>query len=258
MSLVFDNREKRNLPRSVLPGTKCQAGHLSSNTNTALVQDLNGILVTLALLTKKVALGNDDVVKVQHASAAGPDTELVLLLGDRETGSVPLNYECGDTPVPLAGVKVGEDEVKTRLLSVGDPHFGAVESVAVGNLLSLGLQSKRVRAGRRLGQTEGADGAGAQLGQPGAVGLGIAVFHDGGVDQGIVDINHDTDTRVDASQLLDRDNGRGEVHAGSAELLGNLDAHDTLLEELLHHGWVHGLGFVHIADLRADLLLGEL
>ncbi len=39
---------------------------------------------------------------------------------------------------------------------------------------------------------------------------------------------------------------------------GDLDAHQALLEQLLDHGRVHGLGFVHVADLGQDHVVGEL
>ena len=246
------------LPCGVLPCTKGKTGHLSGDTDTALVQDVDGVLVTLAFFTKQVGLGDDNVVEVEHASAARPDTELLFLFRNREAGGTLLNNECGDTLVSLARVQVGEDNEETRLHGIGNPHLGSIELVAVRGLLGLGLQRKGVRAGRRLGETEGAEGAGAELGQPSALGVGVAIPHDRSVDQGVVDIDHDADARVDAGQLLDRHDGRGEVHAGTAVLLGNLNAHETLLEELFHQCRVHGLGLVHVPNLRADLLLGEL
>jgi len=258
MKGVISQVVERHLPSSVLPSAQGQTGHLGSDADAALVQDANGVLVPQALLTQQVALGDVDVVEVEHAGAAGADAQLLLLLGDAEPGRALLDDEGADALVPLAGVEVGEDDEDARLHRVGDPHLGPVELVPVRRPLRLGLQREGVRPGRGLRQAERAHGARGQLGQPGALGLGVAVPHDDGVDEGVVDVDHDADAGVDAGQLLDGHDGRREVHAGPAVLLGDLDAHQPLLEQLLHQDGVHGLRFIHLPDFGADLLLGEL
>lgn len=71
-------------------------------------------------------------------------------------------------------------------------------------------------------------------------------------------IHHDTNRRVHPCQLLDAHNRRGEVHAGAAVLLGDLDAHEALLEALLDDGRVHGLGLVHGPRLGQHRVAREL
>lgn len=247
-----------NLPGGVLPCAEGQTGHLSGDTNTALVQYADGVLVSLSLLAEQVALGDDAVVEVEHTSAAGTNTKLLLFLGNRETGGILLDNESSDTLIALAGVNVGEDEENASLHGVSNPHLGSIKLVSISSLLSLSLEREGIGARCGLGETEGADSASSQLGEPGTLGLDITVLHDRGVDQCIVNIDHHTDAGVDARQLLDRDDRGGEVHSRTAELLWHLNAHQALLEELLHDLRVHSLGFIHFPDLRADLLHCEL
>ena len=75
------------------------------------------------------------------------------------------------------------------------------------------------------------------------------MYSENGVDERVVDVDHDGHGRVHARQLLDGGNGGGEVHAGAAELLGDLDAHQALLEQLLDQLRVHLLGLVHVPHL---------
>lgn len=57
-------------------GTLGQTKHLSGDTDTALVQNLDGVLVALADLAKHVLLGDDNVIKVEDTCGGGTDTEL--------------------------------------------------------------------------------------------------------------------------------------------------------------------------------------
>lgn len=250
--------DRHYLPGSILPSTQGKTCHLGSNTNTALIQHTDGILVALTLFSQQVALGDDDVIKVEHTGARGPDTKLLLLLGDREARGPLLHDESRDTLVALTGVQVGEDNEHIGLHGVGDPHLGSVQLIPVRSLLGLGLQRKGIGPGAGLRQTKRANGACGQLGQEVLLQLRAAVFHDRGVDERVVHIGHHADTGVYAGQLLDGHNRGGEVHACAAVFLGDFDAHHALFEELLDHGGVHGLGFVHVADFRADLFLGKL
>ena len=71
-------------------------------------------------------------------------------------------------------------------------------------------------------------------------------------------VHHDADARVDACQLLDADDGGGEVHACAPVLFWDLDAHQALLEGLFDDARVHHLGLVHLPYLGQDVVLGEL
>lgn len=242
----------------VFEGSEGKAGHLGGDADAALVEEADSVLVALAALAEEVLLGDDDVVEVEDACAAGADAELLLLLGDAESGGALFDDKGSDAAIALARIEVGKDDEELCFLGVGDPHLAAVDLEAVGGLLGAGGHGEGVGAGDRLGQTEGCDGVGGQLGEPLLLeGLG-AVLDDGSVAQRVVHVDEDADAGVSAGELLDADDGRGEVHAGAAVLLGDLDAHEALLEELLYNGGVHLLGFVHVSRLGEDDLVGEL
>lgn len=242
----------------VLKGAEGEARHLGGDADAALVEEADGVLVALAALAEDVLLGDVHVVKVDDAGRRGLDAELLLLLGDAEAGGVLGDEEGGDALVALAGVKVGEDDEELRLHRVGDPHLAAVDGEAVGRLGGLGGHGEGVGARDGLAEAEGGDGARGELGEPLLlVGLG-GVLDDGGVAQRVVHVDEDAHAGVGAGELLDADDGRGEVHARAAVLLGDLDAHEPLLKELLDNGRVHGLGLVHVAGAGQDHVRGEL
>ena len=58
-----------DIASGVVESTKSETGHLSSNTNSTLVEDADGVLVTLATLAEKVLLGDLDIVEVDNACA---------------------------------------------------------------------------------------------------------------------------------------------------------------------------------------------
>jgi hypothetical protein len=247
-----------NLPGGVFPSTQCQTGHLGTNTDTTLIQQANGVLVTLAFLTEKVTLGNDDIVKVEHAGAASADTQLLLLLGNGETRGILLDHEGRDALVALAGIQVRKDNKHPSLHGVGDPHLGPIDLVPIRRLFRLSLQGEGIGSRRRLRETERPDSPSSELRQPRLLERGVGPLVKRRVDKRVVHIHQDTNAGVDAGQFLDGHDGRGKVHAGSAVLLGDLDAHQPLLEQLLDQCGVHDFGLVHFPHFGPDLLLREL
>ena len=250
---------KENVPSSVLKRAQRQPRHLRCNPDAALVQQPNCILVPMALLAQQILRRDLDVIEVDDTGAARLDAQLLLLLRNAEPFGALLDNKGGDALVLLLGGEVGKDDEEVGLHRVGDPHLAAADLVAARRgTRGLGRQREGVGARHGLRQAEGADGV---AGQPGQVllldGLG-APLEDGRVDQGVVHVAHDAHAGVDARKLLDGDDGGGEVHAAAAVLLGDLDAHQALLEQLLHHGRVHGLGLVHLARLGQDHLGREL
>lgn len=241
----------------VFPGAEGEAGHLGGDADAALVEDADGVLVALAALAEDVLLGDVDVVEVEDAGAAGADAELLFLLGNGEALGALFDDEGGNALVALGRVEVGEDEEDAGLHGVCDPHLGAVEDEAVGGLGGAGGQGEGVRAGDGLGETKGGDGVGGHARQVSALDVLGAPFYDGRVAQRVVHVDHDADAGVGAGELLDGDDGRGEVHARAAVVLGDLDAHEALLKELLDEGRVHGFGLVHVAGLGEDDVGGE-
>lgn len=85
----------------VFPGAEGEAGHLGGDADAALVEDADGVLVALAALAEDILLGDVDVVKVEHAGAAGADAELLLLLGNGEALGALFDDEGGDALVAL-------------------------------------------------------------------------------------------------------------------------------------------------------------
>ena len=64
--------------------------------------------------------------------------------------------------------------------------------------------------------------------------------------------------RIDRGKLLHRQDGLEEAAALPAVFLGDLDAHQAHLEELADEVLAEHAGFVHLADVGADLLAREL
>lgn len=244
---------KEDVPSSVLKRAQRQPCHLRCNTNATLVQQPNRILVPMALLAQQILGRNLNVIEVDNARTARLDTQLLFLLRNAEALGPLLDDEGGDALVLLLGGEVGKDDEEIGLHGVGDPHLAAADLVAARRCAGgLGGQGEGVGARHGLRQAEGADGGAGQLGQVLLLdGLG-APLEDGRVDQRVVHVAHDADAGVDARKLLNCDDGRGEVHPAAAVLLGDLNAHQPLLEQLLHHGRVHGFGLVHLAGLRQD------
>jgi hypothetical protein len=246
------------VPSSVLERAQRQPGHLRRDTDAAFVQKADGVLISLALLAKQVLAGDLDVVEVDDACAGRLDAELLLLLCDAEALCALLDDKRCDALVLLLGRQVGEHDEEIGFHAVGDPHLAAADLVPGVCLDGLGRERERIGAADGLGQTEGADGVGGELGQVLFLdGLG-APFEDGCVDERVVHVAHDADAGVDARELLDGDDGAGEVHPRAAVLLGDLDAHQSLLEQLLDDRRVHGFGLIHLTGLGQDDFRGKL
>jgi uncharacterized protein (DUF2237 family) len=120
------------------------ADHLRANAHAALVENLNGNLVALALLANQVGRGHLDVVKVDRARRRGLDAELLLLLGNLDAHAL-LDGKGRNALVALRGVALREDNEELGLGRVGDPHLAAVDDpVAVRVLLARRLHGEGV------------------------------------------------------------------------------------------------------------------
>ena len=76
-------------------------------------------------------------------------------------------------------------------------------------------------------------------------------------DERVLDVDEDADRRVDPRQRLDGEHGVKERRAGAAVGLGNLDAHDAEVEQLVDELWRNLRVLVHLADERPDFAIGE-
>jgi hypothetical protein len=236
-------------PRGVLPCAERETGHLCGDADAAFVQEANGVFVALEFFAEKILLGDFNIVKIDDAGTARPDTQFLLLLRNRESLRALLDNERRDALVLLARVKVGKHDEEIGFDAVCYPHFAAADLVA--GVCACGFCGERegVGAGDGFGKAEGADGVGGELGEIFLLHCLGAPFEDRGVDEGVVHVAEDADAGVDARELFNGDDGGCEVHARPAVFFWDLNAHESLFEELFYHSWVHGLGLVHVSRL---------
>ena len=77
------------------------------------------------------------------------------------------------------------------------------------------------------------------------------------VDQSVLHIDQNPDRRIDAGELLDRENRLEERAAAAAVLLWNFDAHQSELVKLLDQGMIHHAALIHLLYQRTDGLFGK-
>src|SRR5208337_1092096 len=78
------------------------------------------------------------------------------------------------------------------------------------------------------------------------------------VDQRVLHVDDDAGRCVHTRQFLDGQNRFEELRAASAELLGNLDAHQAELKEIVNEVFVEDALLVHFLDQRTNLLVSKL
>lgn len=179
-----------------------ETDHLSADTDAALVENLNGDLVALALLADEVLGRHLDLVKVDGARARGADTELTLLLANLDA-HVFSHSKGRDTLVALRRVALGKDNEEVSLTTVGDPHLRAVDDVvlAVVSLLYRRLHRKRIRARRRLRQTERAEHVRREVRHILVLELLVRVLAQHRVDERVMHVTQHRHRRVNAGKL---------------------------------------------------------
>merc|ERR1719483_925238 len=105
---------------------------------------LYGVLVAFTKLSKNVTGGYPDIVEGHRAGAGGPDAQLVLWLPNVQARHVTVHNEASDAFVAISRFSIGHDKEHTSMLSVGDPHFGAVDDVIIPIFHSGGPQCKSI------------------------------------------------------------------------------------------------------------------
>src|SRR6185369_1649318 len=129
-----------------------------------IVEAAHQNLDALVLRAEDVLWWDKAVVEDQLGGRRSTDAELVDLLADRESGHFLVDDEGGDPAAAFA--RLGIDDERVRLRSVGDPELGAIETVAVAGLLGLELHSDDIAARARLAHRQRANMLAAdQLGQ---------------------------------------------------------------------------------------------
>ena len=84
------------------------------------------------------------------------------------------------------------------------------------------------------------------------------MLDDSRVAESVVHIDQDRNRGVSARKLLNADDSSGEIHASTAILLRNLNAHETLLKQLLDNSRIHLLSLVHVTRARKNHICGKL
>ena len=187
---------------AALKRTLRETDHLGANTDTALVEDLNGNLVALAFLANEVLDRHLDLVKVDSAGATGADTELALLLGNLDAHV--LGHGKGrDTLVALRGITLGEHNEELSLSRVGDPHLAAVDDVvlAIVRLLDVGLHGEGIRARRGLRKAERAQHAFREAGHVALTEVVVGVLAEHSVYKRVVHVTQHRNRGVDLGEL---------------------------------------------------------
>ena len=199
-------------------------------------------------------------VEQQLARAARADAELVFLLADREARGAALDEERGDALVSRLGVDRGEDDEQVRLVAVGDPELLAVEDVVVTIRRRRGSCSAKAslpEPGLRQGVR--ADPRRGQLRQVALLLVGAAPAERAALmHERVLHVDEDADRGVDARQRLDAEHRVEERAPRATEPLGDLDAHDAEVEQLVDQRAWDLRVLVHVAHQRPDLRVGEL
>ncbi len=235
-----------------------QADHLRADGDAAFVQSFDGDFIAFAEFAENVFAGDAAVVENQFAGGRGAEAELVFLLADLEAGEIALDEEGGDAAVSGGGIGIGEHEEEAGFGGVGDPELAAVEQEMIAALNGGGGEGEGVGAGTGFGERVRADVIAREQGKiPAFLGV-VAPAEDGVVDDGVLDIDDDAGGRIDRGQFFDGEDALEEVAALAAELLGDFDAHEAEIEELLEQVRAEFRVLVHLADVRGDLVAGEL
>ena len=184
---------------------------------------------------------------------------LSSFLPTRETGEAALDEKRRDAAIAGLGIDVGEDDEEVGFVGVRDPELAAGQQPVVAVPDGSRRQRERVAARAGFGQGVRADDSGRQLRQvAGFCTLSLPHRSRRVDDERVLNVDEHANGGIDARQCLDRQHGMKEARAGAAERLGDLDAHDAEVEELVDQ--VRGIArlFVHLPDEGADLAVGEL
>ena len=189
----------------------------------------------VAGLAQELILGDNDVVHEDIIDLGAAIADLLPGRGDGVAFAELVNDQAGDQV--LAGLLVlqqGEQNAGAVITSVGDEALHAVQLVgAVGLLLQTGLQHLGVRTGVGLGESEGdgllAAAAGSQILQL----LLVVSIQIQSLQAQDVHVQALTDGGRNAAQLLDNNGLLHVAHTQAVILLGEADADEAALSQLL-------------------------
>src|SRR5690606_8998870 len=219
----------------------------------------HGDLEALALLAQEVRRRDPAVLEVEGAGVGRGDAHLLVRCLADEPRGVGGHDEGADAPVALGLVGHGEDDDGVRLRAVGDPVLAAVEDVEVPVAHRGGLLGGRVAAGLGLGQSETAElpAAGVRLEELLLLRVG-AVAIDGVAVERVVDAHDDARRRAAPGDLLHGHRVADVIQARPTPRLGDRDAHQAQLTELLDRLGRKRVLLVPLPGVGDELARGEL
>ena len=205
------------------------------------------------VIDRHFAVGEHELAGIGAAHA-----ELVELLPGGKAGKTVFDDERGDAARAGGAVGLGVDDERIGERTVGDPHFRAVEDIAVALALGAGAHRHHVGAGIRLRHRQRPDMlAGNELRQIALLLLGAGVAPD------LVDAEigmravGKADRRRAAGNLLHR-HAMGEIaHAGAAPFLLDRDAEQAERAELRPQLARKFVGAVDLSGAWRDFFAGE-
>ena len=234
------------------------AGGAAGQHGALIVQAAHQHAHALVQFTENVFLRHFAVFEHQLAGVGAAHAQLVQLLGAGETGEVALDDKGGDAA--RAGVRfgLGVDHIGVGIGAVGDPHFVAVEHVAVAFFVGAQAHAYHVGAGAGLAHGERADVLAAdQFGQVllalGVVAVQVDLVH---AQVGVGAVG-EADGRGGPGDFLHHQ-GVGQIaQAGAAVFLAHGDTQHAQIAELLPQLVGEQVVLVHARGDRCDLLAGE-
>ena len=173
-------------------------------------------------------------------------------------GKFFFDNERGDALVSRRGIDRGEENEESGFFAVGDPELAAIENVVAAFEFGFGLQSESVGAGTGFAQGVGSAGIGGHARQIALLLFFGAPAQQGVVDQRVLHVHDDAGGGIHARHFFDCENRLEEFPAAAAVLLGNLDAHQSKLKELVNQVFIEDAFFVHFFHQRADFFFGKL
>ncbi|MDT4822676.1 hypothetical protein FQZ97_558830 [compost metagenome] len=210
-------------------------------------------------LAQHIFLGDFAILEHQFAGVAAAHAQLVQLLRHGKALEALFHQEGGDAALMRLGIGLGVDHQGVRVGAVGDPHFGAVQHVAVAFFLGAQLHADHVGTGARLAHGQRAHVfPGDQLGQvPGLLGrraVAVDLVH---AQVGVGAVGQ-ADRRAGAGDFLHHDHVGEIAQVGAAVFLVGRHAQHAEFAELapeIHRELVAAVDF---CGARRDLGLREI
>ena len=234
-----------------------QPDHLRPDGDTALVQGFNGDLVAFANLAHDVLAPDAAVIEHQFACGRGAKPQFVFLLAHLKTRGIALDQECRDATISGGWIGVGEHQKEAGFRRVGDPQLAAREQKRISVRYCQGGERKGIGTGAGFRERVGRHGVRRQPGQIALFLFLVRPAQDGVVHDGVLNVHDDARRWVHRRQLFYRQHALEKASGLPAKLFRNLYAHQTEFEKLGNYFFAERPLFVHLANVRRDLLAGE-